>query len=67
MYCSAVLCSVADTHLKLLDRVASGGSLLCGDVFECDIAYLRSVAVLCVLYTIRCNTMHPLHGALPVP
>ena len=26
--------------------------------FQCDIAYHRSVAVLCMLYKIRCNTMH---------
>ena len=66
-YCSAVWCSAADTHLKLLDRVVSGASFLTGDVFECDLAHHRSVAVLCVLYKIRCNQMHPLYGALPVP
>ena len=38
-----------------------------GGVFECDIAYRRSVAVLCKLYKIRCNPMHPLYGVLPVP
>ena len=27
-YCSAVFCSAADTHLKLLDRVVSGASFL---------------------------------------
>ena len=27
----------------------------------------RSVAVLCMLYKIRCNPMHPLNGALPGP
>ena len=36
-------------------------------VFECDLAHRRSVAVLCMLYKIRCNSMHPLYGALPVP
>ena len=36
-------------------------------MFECDLAHRRSVAVLCVLYKIRCNPMHPLSGALPVP
>ena len=66
-YCSAVWCSAADTHLRLLDRVVSGVSFLTGSVFECDLAYLRSVAVLCMLYKIRCNLMHPLYGALPVP
>ena len=41
---------------------------LTGCMFECDIAdRRRSVAVLCMLDKIRCNSMHPLHGALPVP
>ena len=35
-------------------------------MFECDLAHRRSV-VLCMLYKIRCNPMHPLCGALPVP
>ena len=51
---SAVWCSAADTHLKLLDRVVSGACFL-------------AVAVLSMLYKIRCNPMHPLCGALPVP
>ena len=66
-YCSAVWCSAADTHLKILDRIVSGASLFTGDVFECDRAHRRSVVVLCMLYKIRCNPMHPLYGALPVP
>ena len=65
-YCSAVWCSVADTHLKLLlDRAVSGAWFLAGGVFECDISHHRSVAVLCMLYKIRCNPVHPLNGALP--
>ena len=48
-YCSAVWCSAADTHLKLLDRSVSGARFLTGGVFECDIAHRRSVAVLCML------------------
>ena len=36
-------------------------------VFECDLAHRRSMAVLCMLYRIRCDRMHPLCGALPVP
>ena len=36
-------------------------------MFECDLAHRRSVAVLCMLYKIWCNPMHPLYGALPVP
>ena len=48
-YCSAVWCSAADTHLKLLDPVVSGGSFLTVRVFECDLAHRRSVAVLCIV------------------
>ena len=56
-----------DTHLRLQDRVVSGARFLTGGVFECDIAHHESVPVLCMLYKIRCNPMHPLNGALPVP
>ena len=57
----------ADTHLKLLDRVVSGARFLTGGVFECDIAHRRAVALLCMLYMIRCNPIHPLYGALSAP
>ena len=60
-------CSAADTHLKLLDRVVSGARFLTGDVFECDIAHRLSMAILCMLYKIRCNQTHPRNGALPGP
>ena len=63
----AVWCSAADTQLKLLDRAVSGARFLAGGVFECDIAPRRSVAVLCLLYNIRCNPVHPLIGAVPGP
>ena len=66
-YCSAVWCPAADTHLKLLDRAVSGAPFVTGGVFECDISYSRSVAVLCMLYKIWCNPVHPLNGALPLP
>ena len=66
-YCSAVWCLAVDTHLKLLDRAVSGAQFLTGDVFECDISHRRSVAVLCMLYKIRRNPVHPLNGALPAP
>ena len=56
-YCSAVWCSAADTHLKLLDRAVSGARFLTDGVFECDISHCRSVAVLCMLYKIRCASM----------
>ena len=63
-YCSAVWCSAADTHLN---SAVSGALFLTRGVFECDIAHRWSVAVLCLLYKIRCNPMHPLYGAIPVP
>ena len=64
LQCGArLLCSVVlGTHHKLLDRAVSGALFLTGGVFECDIAHRRSVAVLCMLYKIRCNPMHPLNG-----
>ena len=64
-YCSAVCCSAADTHLKLLDRAVSGARFLTGGMFECDISHRRSLAVQCMPYKIRCNPVHPLNGALP--
>ena len=66
-YCTAVWCSAADTHLKLLDRAVNGARFQTGGVIESDIAHRRSVAVLCILYKIRCNPMHPLYDALPGP
>ena len=66
-YCSAIWCSATDTHLRILDRLVSGASVLTGGVFECDLAHRRSVAVLYMLYKIRCNPMHLLYDTLPVP
>ena len=66
-YCSEVWCLAANTHIKLLDRAVSGARFLTGGVFECDIAHCQSVVVLCVLYKIKCNLIHPLNGALPGP
>ena len=66
-FCSAVCCASADTDLKLLDLVVNGACFLTGGRLDCDLADCRSVAVLCMLYKIRCNPMHPLCGALPVP
>ena len=60
-------CSPSDTHLQLLDRVVSGACFLAGVVLNCDLLHRRSVAVLCMLYKIRCNPKHPLCGALHVP
>ena len=51
-YCSAVWCSAADAHLKLLDRVVRSAGFL---------------AELCMLFKIKSNPMHPLSSALPLP
>ena len=53
--------------LKLLDRVVSGARFIAGCMLNCDLSHHQSVAVLCMLYKIRCNPKHPLCGALPVP
>ena len=54
-------------HLKLLDRVVSGAYFIAGGVLNCNLFHRRSVAVLCMLYKIRCNLKHPLCGTLPLP
>ena len=36
-------------------------------MLDCDLAHRRSVAVLSMLYKIRCYQLHPLYGTLPVP
>ena len=51
-YCSAVWCSAADSHLKLLDRVVRSAGFLARGVLEC-IAHRRSVAELCMLLKIK--------------
>ena len=66
-YCYAVWCSAADTHLQLLDRVVSGACFIAAIVLNFNLSHRRSLAVLCLLYKIRCNSKHPLCGALPVP
>ena len=43
-YCLTVFCSVADSHLKLLDRVVRSAGFLAGGVLECNLAHRRSVA-----------------------
>ena len=66
-YCSAVWCSSVDTHLNLLDREVSDARFLTWGVLQCDITHRRSVAILCMIYKIRCNLIHPLKGSLPGP
>ena len=65
-YCSAVRCSAADSHLKLLDRVVRSAGFPAGGVLECNLAQRRSVAELCMLFKIKSNPMHPLSGVLPL-
>ena len=60
-------CSAANSHLKLLDRVVRNAGFLAGGVLECNLAYRRSVAELCMLFKIKSNPMHLLSGALPLP
>ena len=57
LFCSVVL---GCWYLKLLDCVVSGACFLAGGLLECDLAHHLSVAVLCMLYKIRCYPMHPL-------
>ena len=66
-YCSAVWCSAADSHLKLLDRDVRSAGFLAGGVLDCNLAHRRSVAELCMLFKIKSNPMHHLSGALPLP
>ena len=66
-YCSAVWCSAADSHLKLLDRVVRRAGFLAGGVLDCNLAHRRSVAELCILFKIKSIPMHPLIAALPLP
>ena len=59
--------TISRQRVKLLDGAVIGARILTGGVFECDIAHHRFVAVLCILYKIRCNPMHPFNAALPGP
>ena len=42
-------------------------AFLAGSVFKCNLTHRRSVAVLCMLFKIKSNSILPLSGALPVP
>ena len=63
-YCSAVWCSAADCHLRLLDRAFNSVKFLLSDL-DLDIGHRRDVGALCLLYKILNNTDHPLHKFLP--
>ena len=54
-------------HTLTSGPCSSGECFLTGSVFLCNIANLRSVAVLNLLNKVRCNPMLSLHGDLPVP
>ena len=64
-YCSAVWCSAADTHLKLLDRVVSGVNNW-GWVWMLHYTFSFCDSIM-YTYKIRRNPMHPLYGVLPLP
>ena len=66
-YCSAVWCSAADSHLKLLDRIVTSAGFLAGGIFECDFDHRLSVAELFMVFNIKSNPMHHLSGALHLP
>ena len=56
-YCSAVWCSAADTHLKLLDNVVSGACFLTGgvhivDLWQYFVCYTRSDVIRCNLFVV---------------
>ena len=65
-YCSAVWCSAAGSHLKLLDRVVRSAGFLAGGVLDCNLTHRRSVVELCMPFKIKSNPMHLLNGALPL-
>ena len=46
--------TVLQCGTRLPIHTVSGARFLTGGVFECDISHRRSVAVLCMLYKIRC-------------
>ena len=59
--------ATADSHIKLLDRVVRSVSIIASGVFECNLVHPGSVTVLCMLFKIKSNPMHPLRSAFPMP
>ena len=63
-YCSAVWCSAADSHLKLLNRGVRGTVVLAGVVLQCNLAivdlgqccacFLRLRVTQCILLALHC-------------
>ena len=66
-YCSAVWCSAAHSHLRLLYRVVSSAGFPAGCVLDFNLAHRRSVAEFFMLFKIKSTPMHPFSGALPLP
>ena len=64
---SVLQCGVRLPIHTLNYSLVSGACFLAGGVLNCNLSHCRSVAVLCMLYKIRCNPIHPLCGTLPVP
>ena len=58
-YSSSVWLSAADCHLRLLDRVVSWASAMCGGAIHCDLWHSRLVTSLCLFYNLRDNDHHP--------
>ena len=63
---NTVLQCVVRLPIHTLNYLVSGACVLAGGVLNCNLSHRRSVAMLCMLYKIRCDPMHPLPGALPV-
>ena len=63
-YCSAFWLSAADCHLRLLDRVVSRASAMCGGAIECHLWHTRRVASLCLFYKI-CDGRHLVGSLFP--
>ena len=62
-YCSPVWCSVAASHLKLLDRNLNATKFLIPEL-EVDLWHRRAISSLCMLYKIFHNVDHPMHTLL---
>ena len=65
LFCSLVF--VCRYTPKTTGSCVSGACFIAGGVLNCNLSHRRSVAMSCMLYKIRCNPLHPLCGALPVP
>ena len=50
-----------------MDRVFRSAVFLDGGILECNLAHQQSETVLCLLFKIKPNPIHPPSGALPLP